>query len=130
MWEFEGDPDPARKLFIVANREVKINERGYVRCFKPTSNAEYYEANEARLRSVVVYQAGELPFFPDVTFIPADTYDVKCGTILSNFHDGTFAHKGEMPSDFPERMMNAVEKRTDWQSKKRKEFLAWFSRGV
>lgn len=123
-YEFPGDPDRLPKLFVVA---VNVPAHRLLRCFKPTSQTLRFKKEPTLLKGVVEYCKGDLSCFDaDRTIIESDTYGITYEHILRCHRDGKFDHKGSLPDDFRDRMVEAVKNRPDWRAIQKREFLAWF----
>jgi hypothetical protein len=76
---------------------------------KATSQVAIYQNNKELLAGVVYYPAGELPFFPLATVIQPDNLHPIPYSHLARCHtSGTLVELGDMPSDFQDRLVAAV----------------------
>lgn len=122
-YEFEGDPDRVPKIFVVARNVAEVE---ILRCFKPTSQTEYYDAEPLRLKGVVEFLPGQINCFTGRTLIPPDTYDIGYAYIRACHRNGEFQYLDRLMDDFRERMNAAVVGRPDWRKKQKEYFFRWF----
>jgi hypothetical protein len=122
-YEFEGDPERTPKRFVVARNVV---EAEILRCFKPTSQTEYYDDEPLRLKGVVEFLPGEIECFTDRTLIPPDTYDIPYAYIRTCHRNGELQYLNRLTDDFRERMKAAAMGKSEWRTKQKDYFFKWF----
>ena len=122
-YEFVGDPDRVPKRFVVARNVVEFE---ILRCFKPTSKTEYYDAEPLRLKGVVEFLPGQVDCFADRTLIPPDTYDISYAYIRACHKNGEFQYLDRLADGFRERMNAAATGKPEWRKKNRDHFFGWF----
>jgi len=122
-YQFEGDPDRVSKLFIVA---LNVPQVEVVRCFKPTSQTEYYDADPRRLKGVVEFLPRQIDCFPERTLVEPETYDIGYDYIRSCHRQGEFKYLRRLAGDFREKMNAAATNKPDWRKKNRDYFFGWF----
>lgn len=122
-YEFGGDPERVPKRFVIARNVI---EAEILRCFKPTSQTEYYDAEPLRLKGVVEFLPGQTECFTDRTLIPPDTYDIAYAHIRASHRNGQFQYLGRLTDDFRERIKAAATGRPEWRKKQRDYFFNWF----
>ena len=119
-WEFDGDPDQAYKLWIVARN---LPEAEMLLCFKPTSQTSRWDREPELLVGVIEYNPGDLEFFNRRTIIDPEPYKIAYSRLRSIYVSATVNSVGHMPADFSGRISRAIKDHPSWNNQKKKSEL-------
>jgi hypothetical protein len=128
-YQYQDKATAESKLFVCVCHEstpgdVFSKAQHVAICMKATSQTAIYENNKELLAGVVLYGAGELPFFPLPTAIqPDNLHPIPHLHLARCDAAGTFAELGDMPSDFHERLIAAVNASVTIPPARRKNIL-------
>lgn len=98
----------AEKLFV-ALRHHKYKKDDCILCLKTTSKAAKYENDPDALKGCVLYDEGQIPFFPTKTVIEvSNPHRILHDFINERASNGKYRIEGKMPPDFHAKLVNAI----------------------
>jgi hypothetical protein len=102
----------------------KMYGAGFAICLKATSQTAIYENNNEMMAGVVYYKANELSFFNSNTAIqPDNLHPISHSDIVSCYEKGIFDILGNMPDDFSDRLINAINASITISSERKQNIL-------
>ena len=121
-YAYSGQPSE-EKLFIVLNHE-KQNGQTFCWCLKATSQVQNYAGKKDVLDACVIYDPKELEFFPLATVIdPNNPIPMLHSTLATAARRGEYRIEGKMPSDFHEKIVEAIRSHPVIEPKNKKILL-------
>ncbi len=102
-YQYPGE-EAVAKIFVLI-----CHDGNHALCMKATSQISMYANNADQMKGVVYFAAMELPFFPvDTAVQPDNPHPITHIDISRCQANGSFKLLGNMPKDFPERLMSAI----------------------
>ena len=122
-WEFEGDPDARLKLWIVARN---LPDLEILLVFKAASTTKRWDNEPLLRKGVVEYKEAELAVFKKFnrrTIVEPVLYNIPYSHLRSCYINSKIETVDEMPTDFQNRIVAAVNNHPEWNSQKKKTIL-------
>jgi hypothetical protein len=127
-YQFRGQ-EGNEKLFVVL-RHGKESNVDACWCIKATSKTDYYyDVRPELIPGVVIYEAGELRFFPMKTVIdPYNFLAIHHSYLASQSAKNRYQIEGTMPDDFHGKLTIAIQHNFRLEPKNKTHLLSCISR--
>jgi hypothetical protein len=114
-YKFPEDLIPLSRLFVVIS-----HAGGFAICIKTTTRTALYKNNPSQMVGCVFYEAGEVPCFPEETVVQPDNQIPIEHDHIQTCHIRKQVEIHKLPSDFPSRLREAVQKSETLTGRERK----------
>lgn|GEM_PF-6746674 len=122
-WAFGGDPDARLKLWIVARN---LPDAEILLVFKAASTTKRWDNEPLLLEGAVEYKGAELDGFKKFdrrTIVEPVLYNIPYSHLRSCYLNTKIELVDEMPVDFLDRILAAVNNHPEWNKQKKKTVL-------
>jgi hypothetical protein len=120
---YDGDPQESYKRFVTIGH---IPQQAVLVCVKATSQVALYRNDQSMMDGCVWYDCGALDCFEQDTAVQPDNLrPVRYGQI--SLFGERFQILGRMPSDFPERLTQAINRSRTMTGHQKRALLALIS---
>jgi hypothetical protein len=107
-YEFQGEPPDYKYFVAVCHEDIRGGK--HVLCMKATSKTTKYDNDKAQKAGCVCYEEGECGCFPEKTVVqPDNMIPISYEHLIEQEKRGKFKHKGKLPDDFREKIIQAVK---------------------
>jgi hypothetical protein len=121
-YQFDGDPAPEVKLFVVL-----CHKNSHAICIKATSKTALFDNNPSKRSGCVSFAAGQVPCFPVRTVVePDNQIPIPHHLIRSAQMRGTL-EVSELPATFRSDLTTAIENSATLTKRERLRILTMLS---